>query len=77
MKTLERAFVTLLGVTPQRYLMLARLSHARRMLLTQDRAETTVAAVAYASGCFHLSRFSREYIALFGERPSSTLARTG
>ena len=51
-KTLERAFVTLLGVTPQRYLMLARLSHASRMLLAQDRAETTVAAVAYASGVF-------------------------
>lgn len=74
-KTLERAFVGVLGMAPQRYLALARLSRARRLLLAARGEETRVADAAYACGCFHLSRFSRDYRLMFGESPSQTLAQ--
>lgn len=74
-KTLERAFFRAFGITPQRYLTMARLSRARRLLLAARRDETRVADIAFACGCFHLSRFSRDYRSTFGESPSQTLTQ--
>lgn len=50
-----------------------RLNGARRDLLA---GSTTGDAVA-KWGFWHWSRFSHDYRALFGERPSDTLRRTG
>ena len=72
--TLERAFVSVLGVTPHRYLSLARLSRARRLLLNANRQSTRVSDIAVDCGCVELGRFSRDYRQWFGETPSQTLS---
>ena len=73
-RALERAFLTVNGVTPKRFLTQMRLSKARRMLLRPTRG-VTVTSVAGDCGIGHLGRFSLEYRRMFGEKPSKTLAR--
>ena len=74
-RTLERAFKTVLGMSPQRYLTAVRLSKARQKLLASDGQLTYVSDVATACGCFHLGRFAQDYRKMFGETPSQTLKR--
>lgn len=73
-KTLERAFLTVIGVAPKQFLTMARLSTARRELLGAP-PDATVTSVALRCGMHHLGRFSTEYRRMFGESPSATLAR--
>jgi transcriptional regulator GlxA family with amidase domain len=75
-KTLERAFLAVLGVTPRRYLSLSRLARARRLLLEANQETTRVADVALACGYDELGRFSIDYRQWFGEKPSHTLSRS-
>lgn len=75
-KTLERAFLSILGVTPRRYLSLSRLARARRLLLDANQETTRVADVALACGYDALGRFSIDYRQWFGEKPSHTLSRS-
>lgn len=69
---LEYAFVDAFGTSPSSYFRVLRLHQVRRRLRTPD-AETTVTSVALAHGFTHLSLFSTQYRALFGESPSKTL----
>ncbi|MGD8957312.1 MAG: helix-turn-helix domain-containing protein [Chromatiaceae bacterium] len=72
-KSLERSFLRLYGVTPKRYVDLARLAKARRNLIASRGSEFTIADVATGCGINHLGRFAQRYKALYGELPSETL----
>lgn len=61
--------------TPMAYLKKLRLDVARDSLRSAARSGVSVTDVAMAVGFFHLSRFSSEYKARFGEPPSATLRR--
>lgn len=61
--------------TPMAYLKKLRLDLARDTLLGAARTGASVTDVAMAVGFIHLSRFSSEYKARFGESPSATLRR--
>ena len=69
---LEYAFVDAFGTSPSRYLRVLRLHQVRRQLRNRN-ATTTVTREALNHGFTHLSLFSQQYRALFGESPSSTL----
>ena len=64
-----------LGMSPKRFLVLRRMSLARRALRESAPAETTVTEVATRYGFWQFGRFAGEYKALFGELPSAMLAR--
>lgn len=74
-RTLRNAFCELLGVSPIRYLSLLRLSRAARSLAAADARRVSVKSVALENGLWDLSRFARDYSALFGELASQTLGR--
>jgi len=74
-RTLEYAFREHLGMTPVRFLKIRRLNVVRRRLLQPVSEAASVTEVALACGFYDLGRFAGEYRALFGERPSETLAR--
>ena len=74
-RTLDRAFLRLLGVPPKRYIRMARLAEARRLLLQYRRTGRSIADVASACGINHLGRFSQVYRSTYGELPSQTLRR--
>jgi AraC-like DNA-binding protein len=73
-RTLEYAFREQIGVPPARYLRMRRLNGVRRELRSGDPATLRVTEVAMRWGFWELGRFAGEYRALFGERPSATLA---
>ena len=73
---LQLSFNEVLQVNPIAYLRALRLGGARRMLSSGEPGIQVKDAVE-AFGFWHLSRFSRDYRALFGELPSQTLRRTG
>ena len=75
-RTLLRAFRTIHGTTPHRYLHECRLSKVRQALLSSDSASETVTQVAMRFGFRELGRFATDYRARFGESPSETLHRT-
>jgi AraC-like DNA-binding protein len=64
-----------LGIGPHRYLWLRRMHSTRRALMHADPATTTVTEIAANHGFCELGRFSVQYRALFGERPSASLRR--
>lgn len=61
------------GITPMAYLRNTRLEIARQHLQKARTDGGTVTAAAFAAGYTHLSRFSKDYKARFGETPSQTL----
>jgi AraC-like DNA-binding protein len=63
------------GMSPMRYVRGLRLHHAQRMLAAGGPTDT-VTSIAYGCGFSNLGYFAREYSRVFGERPSSTLARS-
>lgn len=71
-RSLQDSFQAMLGITPHTYLRTMRLNGARRDLLAGSLIGDAVAKW----GFWHWSRFSHDYRALFGERPSETLRRT-
>lgn len=75
-KTLERAFLVVLGVTPRQYISVCRLSRARRLMLNAHTKHARVGEIALACGYDQLGRFSRDYRCWFGEKPSDTLRRS-
>lgn len=74
LRTLDRAFRTVLGTSPIAHLRSLRLMRVRAALLATDPATVTVSDVAWDWGFWHLGRFAAQYRALFGELPSRTLA---
>lgn len=73
-RTLQAAFVDVLGIGPSRYLRALRLNRVRADL---KRDGSSVSEVAVRWGFWHLGRFSADYRAMFGELPSQTRARAG
>jgi AraC family ethanolamine operon transcriptional activator len=75
LKSLERAFQRVHGMSPRRFLTLCRLNKARQLLL-DGTGKHSVTSAATACGIQHFGRFSQQYRSWFRERPSETLARS-
>lgn len=73
-RALQYAFQNVFGVNPVTYFRFLRLAAARRSLIDPHRT-TTVQNVAAQFGFVHLPRFAQEYMQMFGELPSQSLAR--
>lgn len=74
---LEYLFLDLLGINASVFLLRSRLHGVRRELLATPPEHGLVKQAALNWGFWHLGRFASEYHALFGEKPSETLARRG
>ncbi|WP_190275796.1 helix-turn-helix domain-containing protein [Thiorhodovibrio frisius] len=74
-RTLRYVFNEQMGCPPATYLRRLRLNGARAELLDPGAATTSVTAVATRWGFLQMGHFSRDYRALFHEKPSLTLAR--
>jgi len=74
LRTLYEAFRRFRGVSPMRHLRNLRLDHVRQQLLVCG-GEGNVTTIALDAGFGHLGRFSQDYAARFGEKPSETLRR--
>lgn len=72
-RTLRNIFHEYFGVGPMRFLKVRQLREIRAALLAADRAHETVTRIATRFGIWDFSLFARNYKALFGESPSSTL----
>jgi AraC-like DNA-binding protein len=70
---LHKSFVDVLGVSPYRYIRLARLSKARELLLSPAAKPVAVKSVSLSVGYRLSGRFASDYRLLFGENPSDTL----
>jgi AraC-like DNA-binding protein len=73
-RTLRLCCQKQLAMSPKQYLMRRRIHLVRRALLAAA-TETTVTEIATSFGFWHLGHFSASYHAIFGELPSTTLAR--
>ena len=72
-RTLHRAFIDVVGISPRTFLRHWRLTRARADIL-EYRCDS-VTENAFRWGFFDVGRFAGYYKALFGEFPSETLAR--
>lgn len=73
-RTLRAAFVDQFGHPPAVFIRLMRMNGIRAELLDSS-PNTTVTEIATRWGFLQLGRFARDYRALFGESPSTTLKR--
>jgi AraC-like DNA-binding protein len=71
-RPLRRAFHTLFGIAPVKFLRIYKLNRVRRTLLDSASRELTVSSVLASHNITELGRFAGEYRALFGELPSVT-----
>ena len=74
-RTLNHAFMRVLGITPVAYMRNIRLHRVRAQLQGTPEQVVTIASVAGKWGFWHMSLFSRYYRELFGELPMATLNR--
>ncbi len=74
-RTLNHAFIRVLGITPVTYMRNVRLQRIRVELLNSAKDVSSIAHVATKWGFWHMSLFSRYYRELFGECPIDTLQR--
>jgi len=74
-RNLELVFRETFNLSPAAFLRYWQLHRARRELLIADPEEDSVTHIALRNGFYHLGRFSTQYRALFGEKPSRTLQR--
>jgi AraC family ethanolamine operon transcriptional activator len=70
-RTLGYSFASVLGVSPNRYLLATRLNRARRDLATEG-SHASIQSIAARWGFWHMGRFAQYYRQAFGERPSET-----
>ena len=75
-RTLLRTFRQQLGVGPASYLKLHQLNMVRRALRGKCGPSSKITNVMSEYGVTEFGRFASEYKALFGERPSETVARS-
>ncbi len=75
LRTLQAAFVRVLGMSPNSYIRQVRLERVHTELLNADPTTTNVADVARRWGFAHAGRFSSTYATHYGEYPSVTLRR--
>jgi AraC-like DNA-binding protein len=73
---LHKCFTDVLGVSPYRYIRLARLAQAREILLAGEPTPSFVKRVSLSAGYRLSGRFAKEYRSLYGENPSDTLRRS-
>lgn len=71
-RTLDRAFKDKFGIGPKGYQNRLRLNRIRSKLL-KEPTKKKIADIANEWGYWHLGQFARDYRAMFGELPSSTL----
>ena len=71
----RHAFHDCYGMSPTSYLRVIALHEVRHALLHGSPGYDTVGRARAQFGFWHLSRFSAQYRALFGEAPSATLGR--
>ena len=69
--SLQRLFLTQVGMTPYSYLQARRLDLARQHLLRGD-SNISIAEIAVNSGFNHMGRFSNLYRRQFGQLPSES-----
>jgi len=72
-RTLLSMFQEYFGVGPLRYMRLRQLHAIRELLRRRDAS--TVTSAATQLGVWELGRLARDYLEVFGEHPSGTLAR--
>lgn len=75
-RTLNHAFIRVLGITPIAYMRNVRLHRIRAELQSAPHQVRYIASVAAKWGFWHMSLFSRYYRELFGETPLETLSRS-
>lgn len=73
-RSLHRAFRSVLGQSPASHLRRIRLHRIRKGLASPEEACCTVTRVAYRHGITQLGRMARWYREVFDELPSATLA---
>jgi AraC-like DNA-binding protein len=73
--TLHLCFNEIYGVSPIAYLQAKRITQARSLILSTERASPSVKDVALSLGFTHSGRFAKRYRDLFGELPSETFAK--
>lgn len=71
-RTLHYAFIELYEISPKRFLKTQRL-FAANQALKRAPAGTRVSDIALGFGFWELGHFARDYRAMFGEPPSTTL----
>lgn len=74
-RALQYGFKKILQLSPNTYLRYHRLNRARAQLSRPASTEVSVTAIATHWHFWHLGRFSRDYLSLFSELPSTTLRR--
>ena len=72
-RSLQNGFQKYWGDTPMAFIKKRRLEKARQILVRADAQDTSVTAIAFDCGFNHLSRFSADYKAAYGEAPRATL----
>lgn len=75
-RKLQYCFQEVLGHNPLTYLRAVRLNRVRRDLKTERPKFDSVQQAAANWGFWHLSHFTADYKAMFGELPSQTLRRS-
>jgi AraC-like DNA-binding protein len=73
---LHKCFLEVYGMSPYRYIKLARLAKAREMLLASEHKPALVKSVSLSMGYRVSGRFAAEYRCIYGENPSETLLRS-
>ena len=71
----EVLFQDSLRIGPSAFLRHQRLHGVRRALIAASPTHGVVKKTALSWGFWHMGHFSKEYHALFGERPSTTMVR--
>ncbi len=69
-RTLERLFMSNLGMTPSAYLRVRRLQQARKELAKVSASNKSISQIALDQGFTHFGRFSMAYREFFGHSPS-------
>ena len=75
-RSFQKHFLEAYGMTPGEWTRCLALHHVRKRLLMTDASRFTVEGIAHELGFRHMGRFAGHYEALFGEYPSSTLAKS-
>jgi AraC family ethanolamine operon transcriptional activator len=74
-QTLQNAFKSLFGFTPNIFIRHLKLNHVCHALRKADPSIDTIVRISRKWGFTHMGHFSRYFTELFGENPSVTLGK--